>query len=108
MALDAQITDPSTGEIDHELSAKMNLEQHGALFSRHEVVPDRFPLLCRLKAHYADAHFQHRELEALISELEQASALFPIEHPVKKFFGPFHSLCCLAFCRGRDVDLYAD
>ena len=108
MALDAQITNPSTGEMDRELSAQMNPEQHGALFAHDGVLPERFPLLCRIKDYYADAHFDNRELEALISELEHASVLFPIEHPVKKFFGPFHSLCCLAFCRGKDVDLYAD
>jgi hypothetical protein len=108
MALDAQITDMSTGEIDRELSAEMSPEHHGALFGCGEVSPDRFPLLCRLRDYYADAHFDHRELEAFISELEQASALFPAEHSVKKFLGPFHSLCCLAFCRGRGVDLYAD
>ncbi len=108
MALDAQITDPSTGDIDRELSAEMSPEQHGALFAHATVISDRFPLLSRLRDYYADAHFEHLELEALISELEHVSVLFPVEHPVKKFFGPFHSLCCLAFCRGKDVDVYAD
>ncbi len=108
MALDARITDPSTGDIDRELSAEMSPVQHDAFFARAEVIPDRFPLLSRLRDYYADAHFEHRELEALISELEHASVLFPLEHPVKNFLGPFHSLCCLAFCRGKDVDLYAD
>jgi len=108
MALDAQMTDASTGEIDRAMSTQMDPEQHSDLFAHEAIVQDRFPLLCRLKNYYADAHFEHRELEALISEVERASVLFAFEHPVKKFFGPFHTLCCVAFCRGRDVDLYAD
>jgi hypothetical protein len=106
MSLDAQITDPSTGAI--EMSAHLNPEQHGALFAHEEVSSERFPLLFRLKDYYADTHFDHRELEALVSELEHASVLFALDHPVKKFFGPFHSLCSVAFCRGKDVDFYAD
>ena len=108
MALDAQMTDASTGEIDRDMSTQMDPAQHGALFAHEAIVQDRFPLLCRLKNYYADAHFEHRELEVLISELEHASVLFALDHPVKKFFGPFHTLCCVAFCRGREVDLYAD
>jgi hypothetical protein len=108
MPLDAQMTDPSTGEIDREWSVQMDPDQHGALFADHAVTGNRFPLLSRLKDYYADAHFTHAELEALISELEWASSVFALEHPVKKFLGPFHSLCCQAFFQGRDVDLYVD
>jgi hypothetical protein len=108
MPLDAQMTDPKTGKLDLELSAQMDTEQHGALFARDEIVEARFPLLSRLKDYYADAHFAHGELERLISEVERASVLFAFEHPVKKFFGPFHSLCCMAWAKGCDVDLYAD
>ena len=108
MALDAQMTDASTGEIDRGMSIQMNPEQHSDMFAHDAIVQDRFPLLCRLNNYYADAHFEHREIEALISEVEQASVLFAFEHPVKKFFGPFHTLCCVALSRGRDVDFYAD
>jgi len=101
------IIEAEPGEIGHELSARMDLEQHGAFFSHQKIVQDQFPLFWRLQDHSVDAHFVHRELESLIGELERVSVLFALEHPVKKFLGPFHTLCCVAFCRDRDVHLHA-
>ena len=83
MALDAQMTDANTGEIDREMSAQLNPEQHGALFAHEAIVQDRFPLLCRLKDYYTDTHFEHRELEALISEVERASSCSPLSIRLK-------------------------
>jgi len=106
--LEAKISNPSTGEIDREISTPLTAAQHEALFAHPEIVAGRYPLLCRLTEHRSGAHFAHRELESLIGELEWASTLFAFEHPVKQFFGPFHTLCCIAFCRGHDVQLRSD
>ena len=108
MPLDAQIIEPVTGQVDPELSAQLDVEQHGLLFGHHHFQPSRFPLLFRIKDFYSDADYTTEELKALIAELEQAATLFEPESTVCRFLGPFHSLCCLAFFRQKSVALYAD
>ena len=108
MPLDAQIIEPVTGKIDPELSASLGVETHSVLFSHPEMQPDRLPLLSRISDFYADANYEPGELESLIAELEVAASLFGPDSMVRRFLGPFHSLCCLAFVRQKSVALYAD
>jgi|SRR5215469_14322217 len=108
MSLDAQIIEPITGKIDPELEAHLGVETHGLLFAHPELQSGRFPLLTRIRDYYSDADYSNNELEALISEVELAGVLFEPKSAVGHFLGPFHSLCCLAFLRNKDVALYAD
>ena len=78
------------------------------LFARPELHSGRFPLLSRMSDYYSDAHYSSGELQALIAELEQVGILFEPGSAVFGFIGPFHSLCCLAFLRRKDVALCAD
>jgi hypothetical protein len=108
MSLNAQIIEPVTGKIDPELSARLEVDEHGLLFGHTAISSEQFPLLFRLKDYYADTDFKTAELESLISELERAASLFGPDSRVCRFLGPFHLLCCLAFLRKKDVALYAD
>ena len=108
MPLDAKIVEPVTGKIDPELEAHLEVEGHGTLFAHPELQAGRFPLLARIKDFYSDADFSTSELQALITEVENAGVLFGPDSKVCTFLGPFHSLCCLAFLRHKNVALYAD
>src|SRR5215469_18866150 len=105
MSLDAQIIEPVTGKIDPELSARLGVKEHGLLFGHAEISPEQFPLLSRIRDFNSGADYITTELQALISELELAADLFGPDSPVCRFLGPFHSMCCLAFLRGKDIAL---
>ena len=108
MPLDAHIVDPETEQIDPELSAEIGAEAHHILFARPELQGGRFPLFARLGDYYADAEFATGELEALIAEIEYIGPLVGPDHAAARFLGLFHSMCCIAFMRGKRVALYAD
>lgn len=107
MSLEAQIIEPTTGKIDPELSAHLGVETHRLLFGNTEISQEQFPLLSRIRDCDSDANYVAAELEALISEVERAGSLFGPGSLVCRFLEPFHSTCCLAFLRGKEVALYA-
>jgi hypothetical protein len=106
--LDAHIIEPVTGKIDPELKAHLGVDEHGVLFAHPEFQSGHFPLLARIRDYYSDADYANDELQALIAELERVGVLFDPGSGISHFLGPFHSLCCLAFVRQKDVALYAD
>jgi hypothetical protein len=108
MPLDAQIMDSVTGEVDRELSAQIDVEQHATLFAQIRQQPNRFPLLMRMGDYYTDAEYTTDELQSLITEVEQTAALFELGSRVYRFTEPFHSMCVLAFLRKKCIGLYAD
>ena len=107
MPLDAHIVDPETAQIDPELSAEIVAEAHHSLFVRPELKDGRFPLFVRLGDYHADAEFSTGELEALIAEIECIGLLVGPDHAAARFLDRFHSMCCLAFLRGKRVALLA-
>jgi hypothetical protein len=108
MPLEAQIIEPVTGKVDPVISARLGRDEHGVLFGNPKINPEQFPLLSRMRDYNSDTDYTVGELEALIVEIERAGSLLKSEIKVGNFLGPFHSLCCLAFLRGKDVALYAD
>ena len=70
MPLEAHIIEPVTGQIDPELSARINAEQHAILFSSVAQQPSRFPLLMRMSDFYSGTEYATDELETLIAEVE--------------------------------------
>ena len=108
MPLDAQIIDSVTGQIDPELSAHIDSEQHAAFLAQVGQQSSRFPLLMRMSDYYADAEYTTDELESLIAEVEQTAGLFESGSSVYRFTEPFHSMCVMAFLRKKSVALYAD
>jgi len=108
MPLDAQIMDSVTGDVDPELSAQIDVEQHAALFAQVGQQHRRFPLLMRMRDYYEDAEYTTDELQSLIAEVEQTAALFEPGSRVYRFTEPFHSMCVLAFLRKKSIGVYAD
>lgn len=108
MPLGAQIMDSVTGEVDPELSAQIDVEQHAAFFAQVGRQSSKFPLLMRMRDYYADAEYTTDELQPLIAEVEQTAGLFEPGSRVYRFTEPFHSMCVLAFLRKKTVGLYAD
>lgn len=103
MSRQAQIVDAVTGKVDQEMDAWLDVDQHADVFAQTAVTEARHPLLSRLRDYHASSHFRNQELDRLIAELEMVSALFEYGHRTKDFLGPFHTVCCLALCRGEDV-----
>jgi hypothetical protein len=108
MPLDAQIVDSVTGQIDPELSAHIDTEEHAVFFAHVGQQPSRFPLLMRMRDYYADAEYTTEEMEPLIAEIEKTAGLFDSGSRVYRFTEPFHSMCVMAFLRKKGVALFAD
>src|SRR4051812_46892738 len=108
MPLDAQIIDSVTGQIDPELSAHIDTEQHAEFFAQVGQQPSRFPLLMRMSDYYANVEYKTDELELVIAEVEQTAGLFVFGSRVYRFTEPFHSMCVMAFLRQKSVALIAD
>ncbi len=108
MPLDAHIIDPATQEIDRDMTAFADPEQHGLLFQQVGRHLDRFPLLSRMSDYYGDALYVTAELDSLILEIEHTAALFEGKNPVSGFTGPFHSPCVAALVRNKNIVVYAD
>ncbi len=111
MPLNACIMDPATsGPVCdcQNLEACLTAVQHTSLFTHPSFTLRNFPQFSRLIDLFANVVYEPSDLETLIDEIERATVLPNLDPSLRLFFGPFHSMCVVAWTRSGQIAMFAE